>query len=47
MNKIIKDDTLELIRRFKRAKNDKEKILCASDLSNILDAAGIFDCDIY
>ena len=46
MNKIIKDDILELIRRFKRAKNDKEKILCASDLSDILDAAGIFDCDI-
>lgn len=46
MNKIIKDDILELIKRFKRAKNDKEKILCASDLSNILDAAGIFDCDI-
>ena len=46
MNKIIKGDFLELIKRYKRAKTDKEKILCASDFYNIVDAANILNCNI-
>lgn len=46
MNKILKDDVLELIKRYKRAKNDREKIQCANDFSNLLDAAEEFHCDI-
>ena len=45
MNKFLKDDVLELIKRYKRAKTDKDKILCANDFSHILDAASQFDCD--
>ena len=45
MKKFLKDDVLELIKRYKRAKTDKDKILCASDFSNFLDAASHFDCD--
>ncbi len=39
MNKLIKDDIQELLKRYKRAKSEKEKILCVKDLSNIFDAA--------
>lgn len=46
MNKILRDDVLELVKRFKRAKNEREKMLCAKDLSNILDAAEIIQGDI-
>ena len=46
MNKILKDDVLELLKRYKRAKTDKEKIQCANDFSNIFDAANEFNSDI-
>ena len=46
MNKFLKDDILELIKRYKRAKTDKDKILCANDFSNILDAVNHFNCDL-
>ena len=46
MNKIIKDDLIELLNRYKRAKTDREKIKCAKDLSNIFDAAELLQSDI-
>ncbi len=46
MNKILKDDVLELVKRFNRAKNEREKVLCAKDLANIFDAAEMMQSDI-
>lgn len=44
--RIIKDDINELIKRFNLAKNGKEMIRCANDLSNIMDAANLLKCKI-
>lgn len=46
MNKILREDTLEIIKRFKNAKNGKEMALCAVDLSNIIDATELFQCSL-
>ena len=46
MKKVIKDDLIELLSRFKKTKNEKEKIQCAKDLSNIFDTADLIQSDI-